>query len=63
MYMDIMLGWIAHWLQVMQVAGGMKIMQSDKMNFLQVPIIRDNLPDHDKMKDSFRKIRQSTKAS
>lgn len=70
-YMDIMLGWIAHWLPVMEVAGGMKIMDSDKfpaieawkMNFLQVPIIRDNLPDHDKMIDSFRIIRQSMKAS
>ncbi|KAF6141943.1 hypothetical protein GIB67_037911 [Kingdonia uniflora] len=56
-YLDIAIGWIAHWLQVWEEAGSMKIMDPTKFpsinvwmkNFVEFPVIKDDLPLRDKM--------------
>ncbi|XP_019054126.1 PREDICTED: probable glutathione S-transferase [Nelumbo nucifera] len=63
---DIGFGWIAHWLEVLEEAAGVKLVEAHAFprlcswmeNFKQVPAIKDNLPDRDKMLAYFRRRRE-----
>ncbi|KMT05806.1 hypothetical protein BVRB_7g166450 [Beta vulgaris subsp. vulgaris] len=63
---DICLGWIACWLELMQEAAGIKLLESDSLprlqswskRFKEVPEIKENLQDKDKMLIYFRGLRQ-----
>ncbi|XP_021763367.1 glutathione transferase GST 23-like isoform X2 [Chenopodium quinoa] len=65
-YADICLGWIACWLELMQEAAGIKLLESDEFpkllawskRFKQVPEINESLPDNDKMLTYFRGLRE-----
>ncbi|KAL2231230.1 glutathione S-transferase U7-like [Sesamum indicum] len=65
-YLDIVVGWIAYWLHFTQEAGGYKVMDPTRFpgidqwtkNFLQVDIIKDNLPPFDKMMSTYKLYRQ-----
>ncbi|XP_059648484.1 probable glutathione S-transferase [Cornus florida] len=51
-FLDIVVGWIAYWFQFVEEVGGFKVMNSVKFpafdawikNFLEVPVIKENLP-------------------
>ncbi|XP_059650243.1 glutathione S-transferase U7-like [Cornus florida] len=51
-FLDIVVGWIAYWFQLTEEVGGFKVMDSVKYpafaawikNFLDVPVIKENLP-------------------
>ncbi|XP_021847878.2 glutathione transferase GST 23-like [Spinacia oleracea] len=63
---DLCLGWIACWLELMQEAAGIKLLESDNLprllawseRFKQVPEIKECLPDRVKMLAYFRKLRE-----
>ncbi|XP_059630126.1 glutathione transferase GST 23-like [Cornus florida] len=62
-YLDLAIGWIPHWLPVWEEVGAMKIVDPLKFpatilwmnNFLNHPVIKDNLPPRDKMLVYFQK--------
>lgn len=64
-FTDICLGWIACWLELMQAAAGIKLLESDfprlqawSTRFKEVPEIKESLPDKDKMLTYFRGLRE-----
>ncbi|XP_021656376.2 probable glutathione S-transferase [Hevea brasiliensis] len=68
---DIAFGWIAGWLEVMQKAVGVKLLEAESFprlqawikNFREVPVIKENLPDYDGMLAYFRCRREMFIAS
>lgn len=62
---DIAFGIIAHWLGVLEEIVEVKVLEAHafprlhawKVNFEEVPVIKENLPDRDKMLDYFKKRR------
>ena len=56
-YLDIALGWMSYWLPVWEEVGSMKIVDPLQFpaltswikNFLEHPVIKDNLPPRDRM--------------
>lgn len=68
---DIAFGWIAGWLEVMQKAVGVELLEVDRFprlqawmkNFREVPVIKQNLPDYDGMLAYFRCRREMFIAS
>lgn len=70
-FTDICLGWIACWLEQMQEAAGIKLLDSNNlpglhawsMRFKEVPVIRDNIPDKSKMLAYFKGLREKFTAS
>ncbi|EEF36990.1 glutathione transferase GST 23 [Ricinus communis] len=68
---DIAFGWIAGWLEVMQEAVGVKLMEADSFprlqawikNFKEVSVIKEDLPDHDGMLAYFKRTREMCIAS
>ncbi|OAY34691.1 probable glutathione S-transferase [Manihot esculenta] len=68
---DIAFGWIAGWLEVMQKAVGVELLEADRFprlqawmkNFREVPVIKQNLPDYDGMLAYFRCRREMFIAS
>lgn len=56
-YLDLALGWITCWLPIWEEIGSMQVLDplkcpsisSWKINFLNHPVIKDNLPPKDKM--------------
>ncbi|KAI3448583.1 hypothetical protein Pfo_005248 [Paulownia fortunei] len=65
-YLDIVVGWIAYWLHFSQEAGGYKVMDSSKYpgidlwmkNFLEVDIIKENLPPFNEMLSTYKMYRE-----
>ncbi|PNY10895.1 glutathione transferase gst 23-like protein [Trifolium pratense] len=63
---DIALGWVAHTLPVMEEIVGVKFITIDAFphlhswvkNFLEIPIIKNNLPPHEKLVEYFRERRK-----
>lgn len=63
---DIAFGWIAGWLQPMEEAVGVKLLEPGSFprlhlwtqNFKEVAVIKENLPDYDEMLAYFRSLRQ-----
>ncbi|KAF7807080.1 receptor-like protein EIX1 [Senna tora] len=64
-YLDLALGWISYWLPIWEEVGDMQIFDRFKCpsitawinNFLNHPIIKQNLPPRDKMLVYFHKLR------
>ncbi|XP_010271921.1 PREDICTED: probable glutathione S-transferase [Nelumbo nucifera] len=64
--LDIVVGWIAYWLQLVEEAAGFKVMDSKKFpwlhlwmkNFLEVKIIKENLPPYDELRPFFHYLRK-----
>ncbi|KAI3421582.1 uncharacterized protein J3R85_012087 [Psidium guajava] len=56
-YLDLVVGWIPHWLGVMEEIGGMKILDAERFpslhewaqNFVEIPLIKEFLPPRDKL--------------
>ncbi|KAJ9141500.1 hypothetical protein P3X46_032033 [Hevea brasiliensis] len=54
-YLDLAMGWIPHWLNVMEEVGGMKLVDAEKFpalhqwthSFIEIPIIKQILPPRD----------------
>lgn len=63
---DIALGWIIHTLAAMEEIVGVKFVQADTFpllhawmnNFREIPVIKDNLPNHDQILDYFKGRRE-----
>ncbi|GMI66400.1 glutathione S-transferase TAU 8 [Hibiscus trionum] len=63
---DIAYGWIACWMDVLAEAAGVELLRLERFprlqewagNFKQVPLIKDNLPDPDKMLTLFKSRRE-----
>lgn len=61
-YLDLAMGWIPHWLSVMEEVGGMKIVDAKKFpclhqwtqDFIDIPLIKEPLPPRDKLVEYFR---------
>lgn len=68
---DIACGLIAHWLGVVEEVVGIKLLEPHKFpklhawtkNFIEVPIIKDNLPNRDDMLVFFKQAREKMLAS
>ena len=69
--MDIAFGGIAHWLGVIEEVIGVKLFDAQEMprlhawihNFKIVPLIKESLPDRDKLLFYFKGIREKLVAS
>ncbi|KAF8044034.1 hypothetical protein BT93_A2117 [Corymbia citriodora subsp. variegata] len=54
-YLDLVAGWIPHWLGVMEETGGLKILDAERFpslhewarNFIEIPLIKECLPPRD----------------
>lgn len=54
-YLDLVAGWIPHWLSVMEETGGIKIFDAERFpslhewaqNFIEIPLIKECLPPRD----------------
>ncbi|KAL0413011.1 UNVERIFIED_CONTAM: Glutathione S-transferase U7 [Sesamum radiatum] len=65
-YVDIVVGWIAYWLHFSEEAAGYKAMDPARFpgihqwmkNFLQVEVIKDNLPPFDQMMSAYKLYRE-----
>lgn len=65
-FTDICMGWIACSLELMQEVAGIKLIESDNFpklhawskRFEEVPEIKDNLPDKNKMLSYFKGLRE-----
>lgn len=63
---DIVFGWIAGWLEAMQEAVGVDLLEVDRFprlqawikNFREVPVIKENLPDYDELLAYFKRLRE-----
>ncbi|CAK7349638.1 unnamed protein product [Dovyalis caffra] len=60
-YLDLAMGWIPHWLNVMEEVGGMKLIDAEKFpilhewtqNFFEIPLIKECLPPRDALVNYF----------
>ena len=60
-YLDLVMGWIPLWLNVMEEAGGMKLMDAQKFpslhewtqNFIEIPLIKECFPPRDALVNYF----------
>ena len=65
-FVDLVLGWIPHWLPVMEEMSGVKLLDADAFpslyawaeRFLKVPFIKEKLPPSDRMLVYFTNIRR-----
>ncbi|KAM1499778.1 hypothetical protein EV1_022298 [Malus domestica] len=63
---DIMHGWLALWFEAIEEMVGVKLLEPSTLprlhawvqNFKQVPVIRDNLPDYQKLVAHMRRVRE-----
>nr|DAD20138.1 TPA_asm: hypothetical protein HUJ06_021601 [Nelumbo nucifera] len=70
-FADLAFGGIAHWLGVMEDVVGVKLLEAQSFprlyewtqNFKEVPVIKDNLPDPEKMLVFFKRLREKFLAS
>ncbi|OVA02249.1 Glutathione S-transferase [Macleaya cordata] len=67
---DICFGWLAHWLEIMEEIVGIKLLDAHNFprlhrwteNFKEIPVIKENLPDHDEMLVHFKRLREKIMA-
>lgn len=60
-YLDLAMGWIPHWLNVMEEVGGMILIDAENFpslhewtrNFIEIPLIKECLPPRDKLINHF----------
>ncbi|XP_043692829.1 probable glutathione S-transferase [Telopea speciosissima] len=65
-FVDVVVGWIAYWLEMVEEAACFKVSNSKKFpslhswmnNFLEVTVIRENLPSPDDLRIFFHDLRQ-----
>ncbi|XP_010923032.1 probable glutathione S-transferase [Elaeis guineensis] len=70
-FVDLVAGWIAHWLEVVEEVLCIKVVDPENFpslcawmkNFVEVPVIKENLPARDQMPGFYRMLRQSGLAS
>ncbi|PIA42670.1 hypothetical protein AQUCO_02000249v1 [Aquilegia coerulea] len=63
---DLVYGWMAHWLGIMEETKGMKLIEPQAFprlhqwieNFREVPAIKENLPEHDQALAYFKRQRE-----
>lgn len=63
---DLTFGWIARWLQAMEEAAGVKLLEANMFprleewikNFREVPAIKDNLPSHEELLAHYKSVRE-----
>lgn len=68
---DLIFGWVAGWLEHMEEAGGVKLIEGNEFprlrawikNFKDVPVIKANLPDPEKLLACFKGLRERFIAS
>lgn len=56
-YLDLVYGWLAHWLNVMEEVGGMKLLNKETfpslhqwcLNFIHTPIITKSIPSRENL--------------
>ncbi|KAL5697778.1 glutathione transferase [Ranunculus cassubicifolius] len=68
---DLSFGWMAHWLGIMEEVVGVKMVDPQVLprlhrwmeNFKEVPIIKENLPEHDEALAYFKQRREMFMAS
>ncbi|XP_043695218.1 glutathione transferase GST 23-like [Telopea speciosissima] len=61
-FLDIVMGWIPLWLNALEEVGGMKLLDAESLpllhewsqNFIQVPVIKENLPPKEKVISYFQ---------
>ncbi|EEF40788.1 probable glutathione S-transferase [Ricinus communis] len=66
-YVDIVLGWIPRWVGAVEEIASVKIHDPEKfplidkwmLNFVQIPVIKETLPQHDKLVKFLGKIRST----
>ncbi|KAJ9678351.1 hypothetical protein PVL29_020504 [Vitis rotundifolia] len=66
-YVDIVLGWICNWVEVIEEVGGFKVLDPQKQphihkwmaNFVEVPLIKPTLLPKEKMVVCFQMVRQA----
>ena len=60
--LDLVLGWFAHWFDIIEELVGVKVLDASKLprlhawteNFKEVPVIKENLPDRSKLLAYFK---------
>ncbi|KAL6175643.1 hypothetical protein ACLB2K_052282 [Fragaria x ananassa] len=60
-YLDLVVGWLSQWLNVMEEVGGMKLLEAERFpflhewgqNFIQAPAIRECIPPGEKLVEYF----------
>jgi len=65
-FLNIVVGWIAYWFQFVEEVGGFKVMDSEKYpafcawtdNFLDIPVIKENLPPPEDLRKVFLGFQQ-----
>ena len=68
---DLAFGWLSAWLEVMEEAVGVKLMEANSFprleawtkSFKEDPMIKENLPDRDEMLTYFKSLREKFIAS
>lgn len=56
-FLDLVVGWVAHWLNTMEEAGGMKLLDAERFpslhewaqNFIEIPVIKESIPPRQKL--------------
>jgi glutathione S-transferase len=64
---DLTFGWMACWLEVLEEAAGVKVVEADSFprlhawikNFIEIPAIKENLPDRNALLAYFKQRRES----
>ncbi|CAL2225475.1 unnamed protein product [Prunus armeniaca] len=65
--LDITYGWLPHWFEAVEEMVGVKVLEASTLprlhawvqNFKQVPVIKDNLPDYQKLLAHMTRLRKS----
>lgn len=60
-FLDLVVGWIAHWLNTMEEAGGMKLLDAERFpslhewaqSFIEIPVIQESIPPRQEFVDYF----------
>lgn len=63
---DLAFGWIACWLELLEEAAGVKVMDADSFprlqawikNFREIPVIKESIPDRNRLLARFRGQRE-----
>ncbi|XP_062019204.1 probable glutathione S-transferase [Rosa rugosa] len=63
---DLSMGWLAFWLEAMEEASGVQVLEANSFprlhawirNFKQVPVIKENHPDHTRLVAYFKRLRE-----
>lgn len=64
-FLDLVFGWIANYLEIFEETGGIKLLDEErfphicawKKNFCDIPVIKENWPDREKLITKFQLMR------